>query len=515
MSQYTKWPKSTGGGGGGGGTVTSINIVSGSPSVLGITGSPITTSGTITESLLNQGGNTFLASPANGSTGQPTFRALVAADFPGGIGTGTVTSVAITTPNILNVSGSPITSSGTLALTLATQAANTVFAGPTSGGAATPTFRALINTDIPQTLTASYITNFQATVSVNTDVAANTAARHDAVTIGTANGLSVNGVQVLSLQAADATHTGALTFTDWNTFNNKQPLLTVGDITTSTTGVTIGNGVGSTVGPNVTVNIQTASGSQPGLLSSTDWNTFNNKQPAGSYITSLTGDVVAAGPGAAASTIQPNVVTNAKLAQMPANTIKGNNTGGTANAADLTVAQVNTMLGAVTTMGAFGSTPNNNGASISGNTLTLQPADSTHGGGVSTGTQTFAGSKTFGVAAADQMTIGIVGSTAVNKINGGMIVTTRTITANLTIDTTTADYLIFCNQSGAISVTLPTPVNGRILIIKDISGTANTNNITLVRHAAEKIEGIAASKILQSNFGCWTFTTDGTDWWMI
>lgn len=37
------------------------------------------------------------------------------------------------------------------------------------------------------------------------------------------------------------------------------------------------------------------------------------KAPAGSYITSLTGDVAATGPGAAASTIQPGAITNAKV----------------------------------------------------------------------------------------------------------------------------------------------------------------------------------------------------------
>lgn len=46
-----------------------------------------------------------------------------------------------------------------------------------------------------------------------------------------------------------------------------------------------------------------ASGSQPGCLSSADWTTFNNKQAAGNYITALTGDVSASGPGSVAATL--------------------------------------------------------------------------------------------------------------------------------------------------------------------------------------------------------------------
>lgn len=63
-------------------------------------------------------------------------------------GTGTVSSVAMTVPGFLSVAGSPITTSGTLAVTLATQSANTGFFGPTTGGAAAPTFRTLVNADI-------------------------------------------------------------------------------------------------------------------------------------------------------------------------------------------------------------------------------------------------------------------------------------------------------------------------------------------------------------------------------
>jgi hypothetical protein len=67
----------------------------------------------------------------------------------GGGGSGTVTSVGLSAPPIFVVSGSPVTTSGTLAITLATESANTIWAGPVSGSAATPTFRALVAADIP------------------------------------------------------------------------------------------------------------------------------------------------------------------------------------------------------------------------------------------------------------------------------------------------------------------------------------------------------------------------------
>jgi len=70
-------------------------------------------------------------------------------EVSGSGGSGTVTSVGLSLPNIFTISGSPVTTSGTLAATLANQSANQIFAGPSSGGAATPSFRSLVIADIP------------------------------------------------------------------------------------------------------------------------------------------------------------------------------------------------------------------------------------------------------------------------------------------------------------------------------------------------------------------------------
>jgi hypothetical protein len=84
--------------------------------------------------------------------------------------------------------------------------------------------------------------------------------------------------------------------------------------------------------------------------------------------------------------IANNSVSNAKLAQMTTLTIKGNNTGSTANALDLSVSDVKTMLNLTgtnsgdVTLAAVGATPNANGASLSTQVLTLQPFDSTNPG---------------------------------------------------------------------------------------------------------------------------------------
>jgi len=68
-----------------------------------------------------------------------------------------VTSVGLALPaSVFNVTGSPVTTTGTLTGTLATQPINTLFAGPASGSAGTPTFRSLVTADIPALPYAPY-----------------------------------------------------------------------------------------------------------------------------------------------------------------------------------------------------------------------------------------------------------------------------------------------------------------------------------------------------------------------
>jgi len=81
------------------------------------------------------------------------FTGAVAGGGGGGGGTGTVTSVGLAAPVEFTVSGSPVTSSGTLTLTKASEAANTVWAGPAADSAGVPGFRALVPNDIPSGVT--------------------------------------------------------------------------------------------------------------------------------------------------------------------------------------------------------------------------------------------------------------------------------------------------------------------------------------------------------------------------
>ncbi len=99
-----------------------------------------------------------------------------------------------------------------------------------------------------------------------------------------------------------------------------------GSVQTFATPTTAGTSLSWSSGSNSHVlNIPMASttGVTAGLLSKADYDAFSAKQASGNYIASLTGDVTATGPGAAAATIATGAVTSAKIAD------------GTINATDL------------------------------------------------------------------------------------------------------------------------------------------------------------------------------------
>jgi hypothetical protein len=126
-----------------------------------------------------------------------------------------------------------------------------------------------------------------------------------------------------------------LSSTDWATFNNKQAALSgTGFVKISGTTISYDNStyyLASNPSSFITLtalsataplsysnttgvfSISQATTSTDGYLSSTDWNTFNNKQAAGNYITALTGEATASGPGSASVTLSTSAVTGKLL----------------------------------------------------------------------------------------------------------------------------------------------------------------------------------------------------------
>jgi hypothetical protein len=155
---------------GSGGTVTSVAATV--PLFLSVSGSPITTNGTLafgysgTALPVANGGTGITTTPAAGAVpyGNGTTYALLAAGTSGQVltsrgtgapiwstisGTGTVTSVGLSAPSLFSVSNSPVTGSGTLTLNYATGQTLPVTQGGT--GTATPSLTAGTNVSISGT----------------------------------------------------------------------------------------------------------------------------------------------------------------------------------------------------------------------------------------------------------------------------------------------------------------------------------------------------------------------------
>jgi hypothetical protein len=164
-----------------------------------------------------------------------------------------VTSVAISVPTGLSVTGTPITSTGTFVITF------------TAGYS--------IPTTAKQTQWDTAYTNRITSATAPLGIASN----------------------VISITQSGATTNGFLSSTDWNTFNNKQSTITTGNLTEATSSIlTITGGTGAVLGSGTSIEVKQASGSQDGFLDSADWTTFNGKQNAlgGTGIVKSTGGTI-------------------------------------------------------------------------------------------------------------------------------------------------------------------------------------------------------------------------------
>jgi hypothetical protein len=175
--------------------------------------------------------NYFLAAP-NGSAGVPTFRAMVAADVPALAyvtnvsGTGTVNGITLT--GTVTSSGS-LTLGGTLSGIGNSQLTNSTISGVALGG---NLFDLTAGTGVSFSAGTTY--NGSAAITINATGTGGTVTSVAALTLGTsgtdlsstvANG-TTTPVITLQVPTASALNRGALSATDWTTFNGKAPAVT-------------------------------------------------------------------------------------------------------------------------------------------------------------------------------------------------------------------------------------------------------------------------------------------------
>lgn len=204
-----------------------------------------------------------------------------------------VTSVALSAPAEFTVSGSPVSGSGTLSFAKATQLTNLVYASP-SGSTGVPTFRSLVNADLPVvdiahggTNSASALNNNRIMVSSGSAIVESAALTNGQLLIGSTSaapvvstitagsGISVtNGAGSISIAATGS----ALTIGTLSTTSTANALDITGSVLTAHVGGSSNQGVGhvqtSDVNPGIGVrNCSVGIGSMPDFATAQ----FNSK----------------------------------------------------------------------------------------------------------------------------------------------------------------------------------------------------------------------------------------------
>lgn len=381
---------------------------------------------------------------------------------------GTVTSVGMTVPTGLTVTGSPVTTSGTLAVSytsgysIPTTASQTnwdtayserlQWDGGSTNLVASTGRTSLGGTTVGQnffTLTNPGAITFPRINADNSVSTLSASAFRTAIGAGTGDGTvtSVSGTApiassggttpAISISQAGASTDGYLSSTDWNTFNNKQPAGTY------VTSVGATSPVASSGGTTPTISMPQASGSVSGYLSSTDWTTFNNK--GSGTVTSVSGTAPIASSGGttpAISISQATTSTNGYLSSTDWNTFNNKQPAGT---------YVTSVSGTSPIVSSGGTTPALSLASGYGDTQNPYASKTANyflaAPNGSSGAPTFRAMVAADVPTLNQNTTGTAGNVTgvVAIVNGGTGQSTKTEGFDALAPTTTKGDLIVSN----------------------------------------------------------------------
>ena len=448
----------------------------------------------------------------------------------GGSGNVTVNGGLVVDPANKNINMSP-TGTGSVTIAPATTGAmdNMVI------GATTP--KAITGTTVTATTfsgSGASLTSIPNSALVNSAITinGNSTALGGSVSVGTVTSVtgtspvvsSGGNTPAISMPAATTSVSGYLTSTDWNTFNNKGsgtvtsvsgtagritstggntpvidlasgiatagttgsstliPVVTidtygrvtsittasnpqgtvtsVAALTLGTTGTDLSSSVATgTTTPVITLNVPTASATNRGALSAADWTTFNNKQPSGTYINSVSGTTnqitASTTTGAVTISLPSSVTTGQFIANQ---TVSGSSTKGAFAYGTLGYSDSNHLATFQTAVNAYAQVEIQNtqaGTTASadmvvGNDLTTA---STYYGDFGINSSLFSGTGSLGLANAVYLTattgdlsLGTTTSNAIHFVIGGSATDAMTIS---TAGLVTANS--FASSSAAIT----------------------------------------------------------------
>ncbi len=376
--------------------------------------------------------------------------------------TGTVTSVTGTSPVVSSGGTTPAislaTAYGDTLNPYASKTANYFLAAP-NGVAGVPTFRAMVAADVPA---LAYVTSVSGTGSVNGITLTGTVTSSGSLTLGGTLGSiansqltnsTISGV-ALGSNLFNLTAGTGVSFSAGTTYNGSTAITITatgsGGTVTSVTGTAP---VVSSGGTTPAISMAAATTSVNGYLTSTDWNTFNGKQPAGSYLTAVS--VVSANgfAGTSSGGTTPALTLSTSITGI----LKGNGTAisAAASGTDYAPATSGTSILYGNGSGGFSNVTIGTGVSFVGGTLSATGSGGTVTSVTGTAPVVSSGGATpaISMAAANTTTNGYLTSTDWNTFNGKSNTNgTVTSVAALTLGTTGTDL------SSTVATGTTTPV---------------------------------------------------------